>query len=478
MKMISNLEHSTFVYAAIAALTILAALPWVIGARRKNLDVFELVYPFTALYFVDFGGRMIWLLVRPEVLAAQTPHPSVIYAALDRTLLVAALGIAAYLAGYYLPPRRGAPNGTLARRPIDAGILAWAAVVTFAAGFIIRVPFLVQGWFMNFAARSFAQDVSAVQHSLGYLSVLTTIGYALALAAFFSPRRPAWLGWILVIIVPLEGVNAFLTGSKFNMLSFVCIPLILFHYLRRRIPLAALAVVTGTFLFLVVPLITVYRNVVGIQQLEGLRIPAGIPHLVARIAEHLSTLSAREYLDSTIGLATTRFVGIEALASVIGAIPILIAYLGGASLLWAGKILIPTVIWPGKYEVLTQMLQPLPLLFGFADFRRGGMGITLPGELYWNFGTLGVVAGMLLVGMLHRAAVARLRRPGEPATVLLYALIWAWMVVAFDAWFYVTFSNVVRILVLAVAVMWLARVISSAVPIPRRGQVPPVRELP
>jgi len=442
----------------VLALAAVAAVPWVRAVRRgEPLDVLELVYPFSILYFLEYGGRMIWLLLRPETLAAQTPHPSVILAALAPTLAVAAGGLAAYLGGYYGVGRWLPTQHRASPSPLSPAVLASVAITAFTLGVAARTPMLLRGWYMNFAAVSFAREVPPAVHSLGYLGALTTVGYALAVIAFLSSPRPRWLGWVLFgVIVPLETLSTFLTGSKFAFLNLILIPLVAVHYLRRALRLRTLAIVTAAFLLVVVPLIAAYRGVVAVDGPKAFAAPESIPTLLGRVVSRFFTLSPGAYADATMGVVVSRFIGIDALASVVGAIPVLTPYLGGESLLWAAKILVPTVVWPEKYDALQEILRPIPLLFGFSDFSRGGLSITLPGEFYWNFGLPGVLVGMGLVGVLQATLVRLLRQRGDPGRIGAYALVWVWVVLSFEGWFYVVFSNVLRILVLAAAVVWLA----------------------
>jgi len=481
------------VVVGLVALAVVASVPWIRTVRRgEPLDVLELVYPFSLLYFFEYGGRMIWLLLRPGALAAQTPHPSVILAALGPTLAVAVGGLAAYLGGYYGAGRWLRMRDRDPRSPLAPAVLACVAIGAFAVGVAARAPMLLRGWYMNFAAVSFAREVPPAVHSLGYLGALTTVGYALAVIAFLSPHRPRWLGWVLFgvigpletlntvgyalaviaflsphrprwlgwvlfgVIGPLETLNTFLTGSKFAFLTLVLIPLVAVHYLRRSLRLQTLAIVTAAFLLVVVPLITAYRGVVAVDGPKAFALPESIPTLLGRVVSRFVTLSPSAYADATMGVVVSRFIGIDAVASVVGAIPVLTPYLRGESLLWAGKILVPTVLWPEKYDALQEVLRPVSVMFGFSDFSRGGLSITLPGELYWNFGPLGVLAGMGVVGVLQYALVWLLRQRGDPGRIGAYALVWVWVVLSFEGWFYVVFSNVLRILVMVLAAVWLA----------------------
>lgn len=448
-------QRTILMYLGAAALMLLATVPWVVGAMRKSLDILELVYPFSFFYFVTFGARMIWILRHPQALQEQTPHPSVIYLGLLPAIVVAAAGLGAYLAGYYLLGLWRRRQSAVAQSERDPQALAVLALAIFGAGLAFRAPLLLGGWFMGFAAGRFEGQVPALVHSLAYLGVLGSIGYVLAFAAYFSPGRPAWLAPALWLgIVPLETLYTFLIGSKFFFLVLLVMPIAAYHYLRRRVGLVTLVGVLMFFLLVVTPLVSVYRSVADYGDLTIRNFPTAFPSLLDRVASRLFSLSWREYFDASLGVANARFAGIDSLAAVIRGIPVITDFQQGRSLSWSMKILVPTFVWPDKYNELVQDLTPVPLLFGFEDFSRGGLSITMPGELYWNFGLFGVVVGMAAVGIFQRLIVATLRRPEDLLRICLYALVWTWIVLSFEGWSFAQYPNVIRMLILGAGVLW------------------------
>lgn len=450
-------QRAALTYVATATLTGLAAVPWIVGAHRKSIDLMELVYPFSLLYFVEFGGRTIWILLNRKAMELQTPHPSVIAMGLLPAIVAASLGLAAYLVAYYLPDlRRRAVAAPRTPSP-DGGTLAWLALAIYGAGLAFRAPLLFGGWFMGFAAGRYASQVSPTVHSLAYLGILSVMGYALAFVTYYRPGgHPAWFRRVLWLgIVPLETLYTFLVGSKFFFAVLLFMPIVVYHYLRRPIRLTRLALVLAFFLLVVTPLVSAYRLVADSGNLTIKTFATGFPRLVASLLGRLLSFSPREYLDASIGVAVTRFVGIDALAAVMRGIPVLTDFQHGQSLLWMVKILIPTFVWPGKYDALELDLAPVPRFFGFEDFSRGGLSITQPAEFYWNFGLPGVIVGMALVGLFQRFVVATLRRPMEPLRIYLYALVWVWIVLSFEGWTFALYPNIVRILALGTAVVWV-----------------------
>jgi hypothetical protein len=122
----------------------------------------------------------------------------------------------------------------------------------------------------------------------------------------------------------------------------------------------------------------------------------------------------------------------EAFTRIVELVPDSIPYLEGASFYESLTLWIPRELWPAKPSGLGDWLSEN--LYGF---RQGGNTVpTWPGELYLDFGIVGVVLGLMGMGMAC-AWLAQWLAAGGPARVsnsrrLLYAtlfplpLVWVW----------------------------------------------------
>jgi hypothetical protein len=98
----------------------------------------------------------------------------------------------------------------------------------------------------------------------------------------------------------------------------------------------------------------------------------------------------------------------------------------GETMQYASYAFIPRLIWPDKPSVTRGAWFSTRLgLFDSEADATTSIGMTAVGELYWNFGTLGVLVGMLVIGCLQgvlwRMAGADPR--GKPIHMLLYVTI-------------------------------------------------------
>jgi hypothetical protein len=98
----------------------------------------------------------------------------------------------------------------------------------------------------------------------------------------------------------------------------------------------------------------------------------------------------------------------------------------GATMAYAAYAFIPRILWPDKPTVTRGGW--FAAYIGFApspEESTVSIGITATGELYWNFGTPGVVVGMFLIGCMF-GGLWRLAGPdprADPIRMLLYVVV-------------------------------------------------------
>jgi hypothetical protein len=73
----------------------------------------------------------------------------------------------------------------------------------------------------------------------------------------------------------------------------------------------------------------------------------------------------------------------------------------GGTMQYAWYALVPRIIWPSKPAVNRGAWFSVYLGFARSEDRAFSLAMTAIGELYWNFGCLGVLCGMFTLGVLH-----------------------------------------------------------------------------
>jgi hypothetical protein len=238
--------------------------------------------------------------------------------------------------------------------------------------------------------------------------------------------------WLLLFGTAGLFVGNLSSGSKaYIMFSFVPIfwLLLLDSRLRRWLPVAALA---GTvfFLYVVLPVVTVARlgpNMHG-QSLEAMHEDARtqIVETAQRMwsdrqaVESLAGLGAPDFFDAFLRRSFEPFACAFLVAEV--------RYRGfqdGSRLPDFLYALVPRILWPDK-----PMITPLWFLVYLhqaktAETATNAIGPSFIGDLYWNFGVVGVIFGSLLAGLLIGKlwAMAGSDPRGRPLHLLLYLAV-------------------------------------------------------
>jgi len=394
-----------------------AALAWRSERERASRLALWPLGLACALWAATFILRPLTLWGTPEY--ASTALQSIGFGPEDltRTVGLAGAGIAAWCLAYVsalLPAARRArplPRALLALRPHPT---AWRAVAVLAAGTLLwGALFLRQGGFdalINHPASIRRDQQSSFYGFIGVWMVQGAALYAwiaaLGSAADRAARRRAWA--------------IFSTGFALAVAAAVCLQLrelvlglgvaMLVTHVQLRRPSARTAAVAAGVLAMAIIAVLLFQQVRDYSQ----RVPTA--RAVQLTLETPPTELASADLDTFDNLLAMRRL-----------VPSSVAYLDGRTLAEVPLALVPRALWRGKPQPIDQLVsgylnpggQPLNAQ-GRAASVAGlpGAPIALQGELYWNLGLAGVVAGSALVG-LCTGLLGRLgRRAGESPVLL------------------------------------------------------------
>jgi hypothetical protein len=97
----------------------------------------------------------------------------------------------------------------------------------------------------------------------------------------------------------------------------------------------------------------------------------------------------------------------------------------GATMDYAWFAFVPRIIWPNKPQVNRGSWFSVYIGFARSEDRGFSLGMTAIGELYWNFGLIGVLLGMLLTGSLHGLTwgLAGLDPRRKPLNMTFYTIV-------------------------------------------------------
>jgi hypothetical protein len=272
------------------------------------------------------------------------------------------------------------------------------------------------GYFFLAATSQPSSDASVI----GFLQGLFFVGLTILAIVGFRSRRRA-LVWAVMLIALACAVVLLPTGRRYWLLfaaSAVAIP---YHFYRRPIPVKAIVMAMLATVFILYPIGQLYRTA-SVRVLNGG--PSQIPGVLQAVASDLAQLTPAEYLDFSLTSAFGRVNYALVLTRIEETYPQREDYLYGQTYLPAVTSLIPRYFWQDK-----------PALYNYNQFGRA-TDILLPtdtstavlfssvGELYLNFGPIGLVVGMLVYGLLFKSLYSIVVMSGRsPSAVLLYGLV-------------------------------------------------------
>jgi hypothetical protein len=201
-----------------------------------------------------------------------------------------------------------------------------------------------------------------------------------------------------------------LRPSKDWIIRLFYYPLVFFHYRRRKLPPLRSAVAGA------VALIVIFAwGVIGHLYVRSFAYDSA--DTLRYLNSHLE--NPREFFD----LLLSRFYGIDSIAVIIEYVRHTGHFLLGSSLAEVLYWFIPRALWTGK---------PYTFSFTFGRLLQSYMGwggeayasTTLFGELYLNFGLIGVIAGSFCFGLVMRAVyVYLIGRVQTKSAILLYSIM-------------------------------------------------------
>lgn len=398
------------------------ALPFVTTALRSEpLNLGEPIYAASAILFLLFPFRALYLLAEPQAMAQFSARPYEAW--IERSLALALGGYLLLLLGYYsrlgvklaerLPP---------IRRELSTQAPIARAFVVFGIGASATLYVLVE-YGRSFSSGFDDASYSSAENAVSQLSQFTLYGLVLA-AIVHATRAPARTFAALAIgaMFAVTAVVSFVYVYKSALVVAIGGSALAYHFCRRRLPTAAVVGVIAVVLLVVFPLITAERRVLnerGVTSTEGIlgRAEAGVTGAVADVRSG----GGERYLATTLTSIASRYNGVDALALVAGYTPQLRPFGDGKEYLLLPAIaFVPRAYWPEKPRRFEEEFGQLYL--GHAG-NETSIGLTAFGDLYLNFGAAGVLIGALLLGIIYRLAYELLIRRSAASTLGVFVYI-------------------------------------------------------
>jgi uncharacterized membrane protein len=388
---VAFVEHATL-YVVVLGLFLCLAGPMLYSWFRGQLDYFEPIHVFGAVYFAFFGLGSVWTVNDPHFVA----YDLYIVPYVPKAALYCLLGYVALIIGYYGPWRGGEkrrPSVERLRGPLFLVVAAGVGIVgLWAVG--VQERLILTG----------STTVKTLISSLTQLFPFFLFAWALAWVLFFSDTLRRMQKLVLLgVMIPaalFAGLSTF--SDKSLIMTLIGVPIIARWYMKRKIPWSFLVILLLLLVFIVFPFYNTYRwSDASMAQSDRMMVTY----------QTVQSWDSDRYLFFSVRSLIRRLAMINSVAVVLRDVDRWVPYARGKTIFMpALTFFIPRVLWPDK-----------PVSYFGRDFGRTFrvtsylskdtfIAVTVPGELYWNFGLPGILLGMALLGMGLRVLY---RRYGE-----------------------------------------------------------------
>jgi hypothetical protein len=381
-------------------------------------------------YLLAYVGGAIYFWYRPDnpngniALAVGRPELTrAVWLALVAWVMFT-VGYVARPLGWLVPLVPRLPAAARQRSP------AWVVLSLLSLGWAARLHQVATGRYFH-TALSVTQSTST-SWILTVASDLPLLATAFLGAWTWHSRRsgsvspPAWMFWTLVLVETLWRAP---TGGRGDLVALAIMVIVVAYYGRGVFPLRTATVATLAIVFVVFPFVEVYRGSEdGAYDAYQL---APRQHLRQAARQTLVPSSARAGVDEGVTATFSRFSDVVSLAFIVAPDAPGSGRKPGETLLWSGQAFVPRAILHHKVDPGTYGNE-FGRRFGFLSANDDVISVaaTEPGDLYMNFGWIGVVLLMPLVGGVFRFigdyVSARTR---DPAALAIYAVI-AWPLIS------------------------------------------------
>lgn len=340
-------------------------------------------------------------------------------------------------------------------------------LVTFAVSWAARGYLFMRGHYLQIYHE---QQASPIEVSIfAPLVFIAFFPICLAVDQYLGARdvgslasRRYWRN-LCVVNILAEYAWAIPTGSKGALVfPLLCIlgafGLRGVHFSLRRTILVGVAL--GGFYYLITPVTYIYREVAETMSI-GTQRELNVSALVEAAQETAGRVAAEDpqtFRDEGRAKTMSRISYPMMLNEVIryfqsGGKP-----MAGRTYYLALVAPIPRILWPGKPTI--SLGTEFSILFGFTA--TSSYAISQLGELYINFGIIGVVIGFAVFGILYRAfwnmAWEQCKRPGTLARPVYFILWMQLLVIGTGDNFAGTFGGTIRFVLVFYAILYFSGV--------------------
>lgn len=345
---------------------------------------------FLAAYFVFYGALDLLRLVSADT----GPAGKVLISLTEMTVVLgAALVILGYRGALLLSRRDATP---LARKEWSTGTMVMVGSLLWSAG--TAATWIWQVYFQRNGVEFDANVGSAVINAAVLGRMIQPLGVLILAYAYFVTRNRALLLLVIGVLLVQVFVGFIGDSKELGMRGAILVVMTAF-LVNGRAPRAWLVCI-GLFAVFAFPVFQAYRAEIIMSRGESRADAARDIGRSLKLA-----LQSKDRVASGQGAAEDRAQTFIERASLKGNLELTLARVGhdvrfqnGATLWPLFTAFIPRLVWRDKRDSSSGQL--FNTEFRISEDDRTYISPTQLGELYWNFGWLGILLGMPLIGFL------------------------------------------------------------------------------
>jgi hypothetical protein len=407
--------------------TAACAIPIAGAARRGRIDVLELGVAIAVAYFVLFPLRALVLLLDLDPYANQGALGAP-FEIKRLALAIVGLGLVAGGLAYNTPlAARIGGRARLPRVPAFEAAPMWLALVLFLAGTSSTALIALAEQEESSLARLTDGALSSV---LSGTSVCMVAGLCLLTRrAVLGPKRDR-----ILLGAALAAVLAVAVGGRFKEPAIVALlsVLVTYRFTRNGTQLGRVVLVGLAVVFVVFPAVQATRLAsVRLETNDPVTLLKGLPGQLTNYSIQGGgprALKPWTPLTEPVASVSSRLYSFDSMTLAVWYTPEEMPYQNGRTLALLAGGLIPRVIWPEKPAVGLGMWFAEHYWGTPLGVREVPQAIGHPAELWIDFGFLGVIVGLTVLGFGYRMAFAAARPSGSATGVLIYAVVLATVV--------------------------------------------------
>jgi hypothetical protein len=330
----------------------------------------------------------------------------------DRPVQYALAGWVALLVGYYCasPLRLNSPFRAV--RPTDLGtlrtwgkLLLWGGLLIDAARQLVPVPLVLRGL-------------------LHFTSMFSLLGIALLTILAVQGRLTRRERWALYVAIALTALLRAGSGLVSNVMIMAITVFLAVWAGGGRLGLRWILIAALSFAAMAAmrSVAFEYRARSWFAETQ-LSLPGRAALMGSLMLSKVEAEGAVSTVQDGWEIIAGRSANLDLLADVVRQTGTTVPFWGGETYLSLVGFAVPRFLWPNKP---TKTLgQDFGHRYGYLDSWDTWTSINLPFliEFYANFGEIGVLIGMVIVGVLYRLLDNDLNRPGQPLQVTICSLV-------------------------------------------------------